>query len=72
MMTHDAGFRDPAERRAIEHRGLGMRVVAEGVDSPRQLRWLRERGCQEYQGFLHSEPMTADALWQRLGGSGVG
>jgi len=51
---------------------LNMKVVAEGVDSPRQLHWLRERGCQEYQGFLHSEPMTADALWQRLGESDVG
>ena len=27
MMTHDAGFRDPAERGAIEHRGLGIRVA---------------------------------------------
>ena len=27
MMTHDAGFRDPAERDAIEHRGLGIRVA---------------------------------------------
>jgi diguanylate cyclase (GGDEF)-like protein len=53
-------------------RMLNMKVVAEGVDSPRQLHWLRERGCQEYQGFLHSEPMTADALWQRLGESDVG
>jgi uncharacterized SAM-binding protein YcdF (DUF218 family) len=27
MMTHDAGFEDPAERGAIEHRGLGIRVA---------------------------------------------
>jgi uncharacterized SAM-binding protein YcdF (DUF218 family) len=27
MMTHDAGFQDPAERGAIEHRGLGIRVA---------------------------------------------
>ena len=53
-------------------RMLKMKAVAEGVDDPRQLSWLRERGCQEYQGFLHSEPMTADALWARLGGSVVG
>jgi len=27
MMTHDAGFEDPAKRGAIEHRGLGIRVA---------------------------------------------
>lgn len=27
MMTHDAGFEDPAERGVIEHRGLGIRVA---------------------------------------------
>ena len=27
MMTHDAGFEDPAERGAIEHRSLGIRVT---------------------------------------------
>ncbi len=50
-------------------RMLNMNVVAEGVDDARQLDWLREHGCQEYQGYLHSEPMTADELWQRLGGT---
>jgi EAL domain-containing protein (putative c-di-GMP-specific phosphodiesterase class I) len=37
---------------------LGLRVVAEGVDSPAQLRLLRELGCDYAQGFLVSEPVS--------------
>jgi diguanylate cyclase (GGDEF)-like protein len=36
---------------AIGH-SLGARVVAEGVDSLEQERFLREHGCDELQGFL--------------------
>jgi EAL domain-containing protein (putative c-di-GMP-specific phosphodiesterase class I) len=36
---------------AIGH-SLGARVVAEGVDSFEQERFLREHGCDELQGFL--------------------
>jgi diguanylate cyclase (GGDEF)-like protein len=35
-------------------RGLGLRVVAEGVDHEAQLRFLRAKGCDEMQGFLVS------------------
>ncbi len=33
-------------------RSLKMRVVAEGVETPRQLEIIRELGCDEVQGFL--------------------
>ncbi|MEQ6899818.1 EAL domain-containing protein [Nocardioides sp. YIM 152588] len=33
---------------------LGMDVVAEGVETPDQERYLRSRGCDEAQGFLYS------------------
>jgi diguanylate cyclase (GGDEF)-like protein len=36
---------------------LGRRVVAEGVDSPGQLTFLRAAECDEVQGFLISEPL---------------
>ena len=36
---------------------LGMRVVAEGVEAEAQARLLRDLGCDEMQGFLHSRPM---------------
>jgi diguanylate cyclase (GGDEF)-like protein len=46
-------------------RSLGLRVVAEGVESQAQLRFLAELGCDEYQGFLYSPPVPA-AEFERL------
>lgn len=39
---------------------LGLTVVAEGVETPDQLRYLREQGCDEIQGYLLAHPMRAD------------
>jgi diguanylate cyclase (GGDEF)-like protein/PAS domain S-box-containing protein len=41
-------------------RALGIRVVAEGVETPEQLAFLRERGCTHAQGYLFSRPQPAD------------
>jgi len=38
---------------------LGMQVVAEGIEQPRQLAALREMGCGFGQGFLVARPMAA-------------
>jgi diguanylate cyclase (GGDEF)-like protein len=43
-------------------RELGLRVVAEGIEQPRQLSALREMGCHYGQGFLVARPMAASAL----------
>ncbi len=43
-------------------KSLGMKVVAEGVDSDEQLQFLRQNGCDLIQGFLLAKPMTADEL----------
>jgi EAL domain-containing protein (putative c-di-GMP-specific phosphodiesterase class I) len=43
-------------------RGLGLRVVAEGVDTREQLDFLSERGCTCFQGYLLSQPLPADQL----------
>jgi diguanylate cyclase (GGDEF)-like protein/PAS domain S-box-containing protein len=43
-------------------RDLGMQVVAEGIEQPRQLAELREMGCGYGQGFLVARPMAASGV----------
>ena len=40
--------------------GLRQTVVAEGVETPQQLALLRNEGCDAYQGYLCSPPLTAE------------
>ena len=42
--------------------GLGMKVVAEGVENEVQLDMLNAFGCDEWQGFLKSRPIAAAAV----------
>jgi EAL domain-containing protein (putative c-di-GMP-specific phosphodiesterase class I) len=37
---------------------LKLAMVAEGVETHAQLDWLREQGCQQYQGYLCSRPLS--------------
>ncbi len=41
-------------------RDLGLRVVAEGIETEAQLQFLRERHCDDVQGYLISPPIAAD------------
>lgn len=42
-------------------RGLGLAVVAEGVETERQKSFLKAHGCTTIQGYLLSPPMLPDA-----------
>jgi diguanylate cyclase (GGDEF)-like protein/PAS domain S-box-containing protein len=60
------GVTDSAEDQAIVTAiislagSLGMRTIAEGVETEAQARFLRERGCDELQGYWFSRPLSAD------------
>jgi EAL domain-containing protein (putative c-di-GMP-specific phosphodiesterase class I) len=43
-------------------RDLGMQVIAEGIEQPRQLAELKEMGCGYGQGFLVARPMGAPGV----------
>ncbi|WP_263768987.1 EAL and GGDEF domain-containing protein [Propionivibrio soli] len=47
---------------------LGFRVVAEGVETQEQLRYLKEKGCDVFQGFLCSPALPAKAFEELLWG----
>jgi len=50
---------------AMAH-SLDATVVAEGVETIEQLNFLRERGCDEFQGFYFSRPVPGNALLEKM------
>jgi len=49
----------------LAHR-LGFATVAEGVETEAQFEWLKSASCDEFQGFLFSRPLPADAFEAEL------
>jgi EAL domain-containing protein (putative c-di-GMP-specific phosphodiesterase class I) len=49
---------------------LGLKVVAEGVETAAQRDFLVESGCDLFQGFLFYAPMAGDEVASVLGGGG--
>jgi EAL domain-containing protein (putative c-di-GMP-specific phosphodiesterase class I) len=39
---------------------LGLKVLAEGVETKEQLDFLKNEGCDYYQGYYYSNPISAD------------
>jgi EAL domain-containing protein (putative c-di-GMP-specific phosphodiesterase class I) len=63
--------RDPRDRElvnaaiAMAH-GLGLKVVAEGVETEAQLKYLSDCGCDYGQGYLFSKPVTSEEITEIL------
>jgi two-component system CheB/CheR fusion protein len=41
---------------------LGHKVIAEGIERPEQMAYLKAKGCQEFQGYLLARPMPVAEL----------
>ncbi|AXJ10268.1 bifunctional diguanylate cyclase/phosphodiesterase [Arthrobacter sp. PM3] len=41
---------------------LGLKVTAEGIETPEQAKYLLERGCDSLQGYLFAKPAPASDL----------
>jgi len=47
-------------------RSLGIRTIAEGVETSEQLAYLQSQGCDEVQGYYFSKPVPPDDFFKLL------
>lgn len=61
-------YRDAAIVRSVIDlsKNLKLNVIAEGVETKEQLRFLEECGCLQAQGFLFSKPLSVDDMQKVL------
>jgi EAL domain-containing protein (putative c-di-GMP-specific phosphodiesterase class I) len=49
-------------------KSLNLKVIAEGVEDEAQMTFLRERQCDEIQGYYFSKPLAVDKVADKLRG----
>jgi diguanylate cyclase (GGDEF)-like protein/PAS domain S-box-containing protein len=64
-MMQDSTSRTIAETIIVMAHKLGLKVIAEGVETAAQRDWLVQQGCDYAQGYLFARPLPA-AQFERL------
>ncbi|WP_052452523.1 EAL domain-containing protein [Noviherbaspirillum autotrophicum] len=67
----DSISRTIAETIIVMAHKLGLKVIAEGVETAEQRDWLQRAGCDYAQGFLYARPLPPDEFEKLLGGRAV-
>jgi EAL domain-containing protein (putative c-di-GMP-specific phosphodiesterase class I)/DNA-binding response OmpR family regulator/GGDEF domain-containing protein len=47
-------------------KGLGLKVIAEGIETREQAAWLCDNGCDWHQGYFYARPLERDAFLRLL------
>jgi diguanylate cyclase (GGDEF)-like protein/PAS domain S-box-containing protein len=71
-LATDEGSRAIVESMIVMAHKLGLKVIAEGIETEAQLALLRQAGCDYGQGFLFSAALPADRFEQLLIASRAG
>ena len=53
-------------------KAFSLSVVAEGVESKEQFDLIDSMGCEEFQGYLYSKPLSRDDLIEFLSNKKIG
>jgi EAL domain-containing protein (putative c-di-GMP-specific phosphodiesterase class I) len=61
-IPRDTGAMEIAVTIIVMAHNLHMQVLAEGVETVEQLAFLQRNGCDTYQGYLSSRPVTAESF----------
>jgi EAL domain-containing protein (putative c-di-GMP-specific phosphodiesterase class I) len=67
QVERSASARSAVKAMVMMCRGMSCNLVAEGVETEREVMILRELGCLEAQGYWFSEPIRSEKLIERLG-----
>lgn len=65
-LTIDSTDAEIATTIIVMAHNLGLEVIAEGVETEEQLAFLKQRRCDEMQGYLFSKPVPAEKLEEIL------
>ncbi|AHM57551.1 putative signaling protein (plasmid) [Peptoclostridium acidaminophilum DSM 3953] len=68
----DKLFQDTKHENIVEFiivlaKSLGLKIIAEGIEEPEQLDYLKRKCCDEYQGYLFSKPLPFESLLELVG-----